>query len=146
MSGADYCTWLEKISRNKWRLTTSITVPTPLGDITATEGFETDLFSKVSNTPYPTYWIASIIHDFMRKSKLWTRRQSDMVFAFLLVEAAFDIRERLVISGMTEKQADKETMKLLRRAALYLLGVSGIVGSAYIGLGRLKAKLFGAKK
>lgn len=133
--------WLTRTSRKEWVVTHAMTVHTPVGAIDIPELFDTDLFSKVPDTKHPEFWLASVVHDFMRRSKDWSRLQADIAFGYLMQGAAITIRERMLAEGATEREADKECIRMMRVAALYLIGVSGLLGSGYIGIGRLKDKL-----
>ena len=137
------CDWLAQVERRLWVTTHKMTVGTPVGDVTIPDAFETDLFSKVPDTDHPEFWLASVVHDFMRKSKRWTRAQADIAFGYIMNDAAVVIRARMLEEGASERQADKVCIRLMRVGSLYLVGVSGLLGSAYMGIGRLKDKLLG---
>jgi len=135
--------WLSRVSRTEWVVTHEIAVYTPVGVVGVPELFETDLFSAVPDTKHPEFWLASVVHDFMRKSKDWTRAEADIAFGYIMHDAAVGIRERMLAGNKSEREANKECIRLMRVASLYLVGVSGLLGSGYIGLGRLKDKLLG---
>ena len=121
--------WLTQTSRKTWVVTHAISVYTPLGVVAIPELTETDLFSAVPDTKHPEFWLASVVHDFMRRSKDWTRAQADIAFGYLMQDAAVSIRERMLAEGATERQANKECIRLMRVASLYLVGVSGILAT-----------------
>ena len=136
------CDWLAQVERRLWVTTHAMTVRTPVGDVVIEDGFGTDLFSKVPDTDHPEFWLASVVHDFMRTSPLWTRLEADIAFGFLMHTATITIRERMAVER-NERQANKECIRLMRVASLYLIGVSGVIGSGYIAFGKLKDKLLG---
>ena len=135
------CDWLSQVKRRRWVTTRNLSVPTPVGLVVIDAPFETDLFSKVPDTNHPEFWLASVVHDYMRTSKAWTRKEADIAFCFLMTQAAIDIRARMA-NVSDERTANKECIRLMRVASLYLIGVSGVIGSVYIGVGKLKDKLF----
>lgn len=145
------CSWLEKTGRNEWATTRDLTVHTPVGALWVPNGTKTDLFSKVPNTQHEGFWLASVVHDLMRRSDRWSRVEADIAFIYLMVEAALYVRKEMLVLVCEDdlslcehkRKANKECVRLLRIASLYLLGVSGVVGSVYIGFGKLKDKLFG---
>jgi hypothetical protein len=134
------CDWLSQVKRRKWVTTRDLTTRTPVGDVSIIAGMETDLFSKVPDTDHPSFWLASVVHDYMRTSKDWTRKEADIAFSFLMHQAAITIRARME-EDHGKREANKECIKLMRVASLYLIGVSGVIGSVYIGVGKLKDKL-----
>ena len=133
--------WLSRVSRNEWVVTHNTSVNTAVGAVTIPELFETDLFSAVPDTNHPEFWLASVAHDFMRRSDEWNRVEADIAFGYIMQDAAVTVRERLLAGNKSERTANDECIRLMRVASLYLLGVSGLIGSGYIGLGKLHDKL-----
>ena len=144
------CDWLVQTGRRTWVTTQELTVYAAVGAVVVPSAFDSDLFSKVPNTDHPEFWLASVVHDFMRRSKDWTRVEADIVFGELMFNAAIEIRlsmlmvpdEDTVSLEEHTRKANKACIRLMRVSSLYLLGVSGMVGSTYIGLGKLKDRFF----
>jgi len=134
------CDWLEKVGRKRWRTTRRLVYHYLGFDIEIPAGFEFDLFSGVGNTKHEEMWRAAALHDWTRQRPECSRRFADALFLLDMVRAAIAVYRRLLtVGGASQKRAQKELRSLLRRAAYYYIGVSGVVGSAYIGLGRAKA-------
>jgi len=118
--------------RGKYRTIRPLVFDTVAGPFAVKSGTETDLFSKVSNTGYIRFHMAAVFHDEARKK--YNRVLSDFMFLVEMVAAIKDIRAAFLNTTCPKKVIDKECFRLARVASLYMLGVSGLIGSLYIKL------------
>ncbi len=128
--------WYEKVGRNRWRLTEELVFETLFGEVRAPVGYETDFFSLVPDTRHDEFKKQSVLHDRMRETH--SRIESDIAFLLGMVEASVRIYRELIDSGANKRRAQKELLRLLRVSCLYMLGVSGKIGSLYIWFSRLR--------
>ena len=98
---------------------------------------ETDLFSCVPDTGYIRFHMASLLHDELRKDPDVSRWLADASFFFEMAQAVDDIYRDLIGEGCPQKVADREAKRLARIASLYMLGVSGLIGSIYLKLDKI---------
>jgi len=140
--------WLEKVGRNRWRITVPQVYVVPgVGNITVPAGYECDLFTLVPNTDSPGMWRAAVLHDFLYEHAVVTRMYADALFMERMTDAAVsayidDMAERPDdVSGAQSRLREK-----LRTASIYYLGVSGLAGRAFIGVKRLYERLTGRER
>jgi len=130
---AQYAPWHKKIGRRKWITTRPMIVQSRL----IPAGTETDLFSCVPDTQYIRFHVASLGHDLDRADPKVPRTLADARFLFEMVYAIRDIYAAFLKTDCPEKVVNKEIFRLCRVASLYMLGVSGKVGTAYLWLSKL---------
>ena len=131
--------WFE-VEHRKWRqdrytICFDKTKSTVLGHIRFSEGRVYDGASVVGDTDYAYFWQEFLIHDESRRQ--WRRILSDANFALGMFHGAFQIYKDLIKLGCPQAKAVKELVRLLRKACIYFLGVSGVIGSMYIGVSSL---------
>jgi hypothetical protein len=131
--------WLEQTGSHRWRVLRDLRYDFLGFYVIVPAGFECDLFSCVPDTNHPEMWRAAILHDHLRQQESVSRAFSDGLFLCDMVRASLAIRKRLIDSGVSEKEAEKEMVSIQRRAVLYWRGVAGWIGSVYIGLQRVKS-------
>lgn len=129
--------WYRKCGKREWVTTKPLLFHTPIGDVRIPAEFHTDFFSVVPDTKYDRFKKSSVLHDFMRKDSQYNRQQADVCFIYDMIHASVDIYRQLLKDGHSKKRALRVMFRLMRVSALYMLGVSGLIGSAYIGLSRL---------
>jgi len=125
-----------KNEAGRWEQLIPFTLDTIFGPVVVPVG-DTDLFTGVPNTEYEEYWISARLHDFMRASKAYNRWQSDVAFLLSMIHASITIHYDLLQEGVSEAQSLRVMVKLIRRACYYTLGVSGPLGSIYIGISKI---------
>lgn len=129
--------WLRKVSKHEWEVLADLRYEYLGFVIVVPAEFRCDLFSCVPNSQHPELWRSAILHDYMRQHpELYSRTFSDACFLLDMIRAGLSIYTRTVDEVGT-KAATKELRRVLRMAAWYYIGVSGAVGSAYIGAQRL---------
>ena len=108
---------------------------TAFGPEVVEDGCRSDLFSCVPDTSYRRFHLASILHDAARRTR--SRHCADAMFAGEMAAAIADIVDMLRKTDCPAKVIEREAVRLHRVASLYTLGVSGVVGSAYIWFDRI---------
>jgi len=126
--------WYVKIGKKKWRTTIPLSFSTLIGYYPISEGRETDLFSCVPNTGYTRFHKASLLHDELRKDPEISRVVADFCFLFEMIDAIKDIYHALKKTSCPQKVINREVFRLCRVASLYMLGVSGLIGTIYLKL------------
>ena len=127
--------WYVTEGRKRYRSVEALRYDLPNGhDVVIPTGVVTDLFTLVPDTGYWEMHKAAHLHDWLRDCEHHTRRFSDHAFAYDMAIRISIIRQRLRHVGCPAKVIDREAIRLTRMAALYVLGVSGWVGSVYIAL------------
>lgn len=129
--------YYEPCSRKRVRTTKRLVYQLPDGSVYEVDaGTKTDLFSGVPDTGYLEFHKAAILHDQLRDHPDYSRYYADFCFDVEMKRRIALIRTRLLDAGCPKKVVDKEVIRLCRLAAIYLIGVSGLVGSLYIKLDR----------
>lgn len=128
--------WYEK--KGKKVITTRPLTFSVKGDLyIVPEGIETDLFSCVPDTGYTRFHRAALLHDVLRGDPEVSRRVADYCFMIEMVDAIEDIGYSLRITDCPEKVVDREMVRLCRISSLYMIGVSGLIGSIYLKLDKI---------
>jgi hypothetical protein len=123
--------WVIRIGRNRWQTFRVIRVWCEgHGWVEVPKGYVFDLFTGVPNTRHERLWLAALVHDYLCETKLVPRELADAFFARAMVEGAFAtwIGTRGADQG---REALRELRRMLRLAATYYLGVSGVAGSVF---------------
>ena len=97
-------------------------------------GTESDLFSCVPDTGYVEFHKSAFLHDHQRTNRAISRQTADWNFAWDMIKRIEHIRRCLQVTDCPHKVIERETIRLTRLASLYSIGVSGLIGSAYIKL------------
>lgn len=127
----------EKIGHNEWRTLVPITFYTPDGDYVVPPGVTYDRFSCVSNTDYEEFSKASLLHDIARLDPEVPRQVADFWFYDDMVYRIEVIRSKLLRAGCEKAVVDREVIRLSRIASIYMIGVSGRIGTLYLWLDKI---------
>lgn len=120
--------------------TTDLLFRTTFGLYTIPAGTKTDLFSMVPDTGYIRFHKAALLHDTLRGDPSVSRRAADLNFFFEMTHAIQDIQLSYCSTDCDQRVVDKEIFRLCRLASMYMLGVSGLIGSAYIAADKVSFK------
>ena len=123
--------WYEK-KGGKFITTRELVFDTIAGDYVVKTRTKTDLFSCVPDTGYIRFQMAAVLHDDARKRM--PRHVADLMFFLEMCRAIQDIRKALCLTSCPRRVINRECVRLARIAALYMIGVSGVIGSIYIKL------------
>ena len=129
--------WYIPVGRKRWRSVIDLWYVLPDGThAMVPSGTETDLFSCVPDTGYWELHKSAHLHDWMRKQPQYSRAFSDDAFAADMHLRITHIRRMLQRTDCPEDVTDREMVRLRRMASMYVIGVSGWIGSVYIALDR----------
>jgi hypothetical protein len=125
-----------RTGRKRYRVTSPVLYELPCGHgFVLPVGMEGDLFTCVPDTGYLEFHKSAWLHDALRLRKdVYSREFSDFAFAYDMHRRIAVIRSQLLLAKCPVKVVDREAVRLTRLASMYALGVSGLIGSAYIAL------------
>lgn len=133
---AQFTPWYESAKKD-WVTTVDLDFDTLRGKYHIPAGTKTDLFSCVPNTGYTRFHKAALLHDRLRADAAVSREIADVCFHQEMIAAIADIHRALLLTDCELKVIERETFRLSRVAALYMLGVSGKIGTLYLWADKL---------
>ncbi len=126
--------WYEPLKKGRVRTTRDLSFDTPYGPYKIPAGRVSDLFTGVPDTGYIRFHKAALLHDAMRGDDGTPRIMSDICFFLEMVSAIREIHAAYKKTDCPRRVVDVEIRRLCRLSAMYLLGVSGLIGSLYLKL------------
>ncbi len=135
MVNAQCKAWYEPAKRGRVRSIMPMVYYLPDGIYEIPAGTVSDLFSVVPDTGYIEFHKSAFLHDHQRGAGHGvSRERADYNFSWDMTQRIQHIRRALIACECPRAVLDREAIRLTRLAAMYSLGVSGLIGSAYIAL------------
>jgi hypothetical protein len=135
MCNAQTGIWYEPVKRGRVRSTVPMVYYLPDGRYEIPAGTVSDLFSVVPDTGYIEFHKSAFLHDYQRGAGHGVARErADYNFSWDMTQRIQHIRRALIACECPRPVLDREAIRLTRLAAMYSLGVSGLIGSAYIAM------------
>lgn len=130
--------WYDNLGRGNVVSTVPMTYWLPDGIYHIPAGVQSNLFSCVPDTGYIEFHKSAFLHDYQRADPDIPRYVADFNFTWDMLRRIEHIRRILIEhTDCPRRVVDREVIRLTRLAALYSLGVSGKIGSAYIWLDKI---------